>query len=82
MLLKCIDSAFYIYSILIFVDIFATWIPEFNESKIVHNVRVLTQPYLAFFRKFIPPFGVLDLSPMVAFFVLQWIKALIYYILF
>lgn len=81
-LFKCINSAFYIYSILILVDIFATWVPEFNESKIVYNIRTLTRPYLAFFRKFIPPFGVLDFSPMIAFIALQWIKSLILYIIF
>lgn len=82
MLARFIDSVFYIYFILIIVDIFATWVPEFNESKLVYNIRALTQPYLAFFRRHIPPFGALDFSPMIAIFVLQWIKVLTLYILF
>ena len=34
-------------------------------------LREVSEPYLAIFRRFIPPLGPLDLSPIVAIFVLQ-----------
>lgn len=34
-------------------------------------VRDVSEPYLAFFRRFIPPIGMFDLSPIVGLIVLQ-----------
>jgi YggT family protein len=79
---KFIHSLFYLYFILLTVDILASWVPEFNESKVVSYVRKLTQPYLSFFRGIIPPLGMVDVSPIVAFIALHFIESLVLRIIF
>jgi len=81
-LYKLISSAFSLYFILLSIDILASWVPEFNESRFVRSVRVLTQPYLSLFRERIPHIGILDISPIVAFIALQLIETLIKFIIF
>lgn len=81
-LYKLISTCFSLFFILLSIDILASWVPEVNESRFVRFIRTFTQPYLAFFRKRIPPFGVLDLSPIVAFLALQLIEMLVKYIVF
>ncbi len=40
-------------------------------------LRDVSEPYLRIFRRFIPPIGPLDLSPIVAIFVLQIVGSII-----
>lgn len=40
-------------------------------------LRDVVEPYLAFFRRFIPPLGPLDLSPIVAIILLQVVGGLL-----
>jgi YggT family protein len=69
-----------VYFILIFVRIILTWIPRIPYNPVLNSVlkfvQDVTDPYLNLFRRFLPPLrvgpGALDLSPMVAIFVL-WI---------
>jgi YggT family protein len=41
------------------------------SSALLGFLRDVVEPYLAIFRRFIPPIGPLDLSPIVAIFLLQ-----------
>lgn len=59
----------YVYDIyywLILINIFGSWFPQFQATKIGILVGKLVNPYLSIFRKFIPPLGMIDLSPIVA----------------
>lgn len=59
----------YIYDIyywLILINIFGSWFPQFQTSKIGTLVGKLVNPYLSIFRKFIPPLGMIDFSPIIA----------------
>ena len=40
-------------------------------------LREVSEPYLRIFRRFIPPLGPLDLSPIVAIFVLQIVGSIV-----
>jgi YggT family protein len=63
---------FLVYTVMIFIRILASWIPEFNNSTFVRFIAFYVDPYLNIFRKIIPPIGgVLDISPILAFFALQ-----------
>jgi uncharacterized protein YggT (Ycf19 family) len=43
----------------------------------------LVDPYLNFFRRFIPPIGgVMDISPIVAFFTLNLLEKIVLWVLF
>lgn len=68
---QIINSIFQIYTMMIFARIISSWIPQLNEYKIMQFVAAYTDPYLAFFRRFIPPLGMMDFSPIVAFLALN-----------
>jgi len=69
-----VNLAFEIYSWLIIVRILLTWIPVNPYSSVVSFITSLTDPYLNIFRRFIPPVGMIDFSPIAAFFVLEIIR--------
>jgi YggT family protein len=67
-----------VYIVLIFVRIVMSWFTRIPYNRaldaVLGFVRDVTDPYLNLFRRFLPPVrvgpGALDLSPMVATFVL------------
>jgi YggT family protein len=64
------------------VRIVGSWFPDFSRKKFMRFVAFYTDPYLNLFRRIIPPIGgVLDLTPMIAWFALQILKWLILIIL-
>lgn len=59
------------YSILIFIRILLTWIPNIDPyNPIVQVLRQLTDPVLEQARRIIPPLGMVDISSMVVLIVL------------
>ncbi len=70
-LLSLVDNFSNIYSILLAVRIISSWFYELQSSKIIKMICVVTDPYLNLFRRIIPPLGMLDISPILAFFALQ-----------
>lgn len=73
-----LDTLILVYIVLIFVRIVLSWIPRLPYNPVlgavVTFVNDVTNPYLNLFRRFIPPLrfggGGLDLSPIIAVFVL------------
>lgn len=81
MILKFIDLFFQIYLIMLFARILGSWLPaEFQRHRIMLFVNFYTDPYLNVFRKIIPPLGMVDLSPIVAIFCLQFIENFVKYV--
>lgn len=74
LLIDIINWAFKIYSILLIVYILMSWLPQLLQSPVGKILEKVADPYLAVFRRFIPPIGVIDLSPIVAIFSLQFIQ--------
>ncbi len=64
-------QALYIYSFFIIGYILMSWFPNARESSIGQFVGRIVEPYLEPFRKFVPPLGMIDLSPIVAIIVLR-----------
>jgi YggT family protein len=71
LILRAID----LYLILLIVYILMSWVPASRETKFGRMLGKITEPYLGFFRKFIPPLGMIDISPIVAIFVLNYLIA-------
>jgi YggT family protein len=73
-----VNTLIIVYIVLIFVRILMSWVPRVPYYRwldaILTFVREVTDPYLNLFRRFMPALRVggagLDLSPMVATFVL------------
>ena len=72
MLSNVVDKLFNFYYLLLMLRIFLTWLPSIDWYQQPFNfLRSLTDPFLNLFRGIIPPIGgVLDISPIIAFFVL------------
>jgi YggT family protein len=73
-----VDTLVLVYLVLIFIRIIMSWIPRMPYNRVLNAVLTfvsdVTDPYLNLFRRVIPPLrmgpGALDLSPIVATFVL------------
>lgn len=69
---KVIQLFFNIYTMMIFGRILISWMPDWQHLTIVRFIAFCTDPYLNLFRKILPPLGgVMDLSPLLAFFTLR-----------
>lgn len=74
-----------VYVVLIFVRILMSWIPRMPYNRILNGLLTfivdVTDPYLNLFRRFIPMVrigrGALDLSPIIATFVLIIVGGLV-----
>ena len=61
-----------LYSYVLIARVLMSWVPDVERTSIGRFLVRITEPYLGFFRRFIPPLplggGYLDLSPIVAIF--------------
>jgi YggT family protein len=63
-----------IYFYMIIAYVLLSWLPNARESFVGKLLGKLVEPYLAPFRKIIPPIGgMLDISPIVAMLALQFV---------
>lgn len=82
-LANVINMLFRIFYILIFVDIMASWLVALRVNlpgwaySILSAVHAIVTPILAPFRRIIPSIGGLDISPIIALFVLQFAQRFI-----
>ncbi len=70
---------FVCYTAMLFVRVISSWLPrEWQYKKFFHFLAFYTDPYLNLFRRVLPPLGgVMDLSPIIAFFVLKLLELLL-----
>ncbi|RID87249.1 YggT family protein [Peribacillus asahii] len=64
-----------VYSIALIIYILMSWFPNARESAVGQFFAKVCEPYLEQFRKFIPPLGMIDISPIVAILVLNLAKS-------
>ncbi|WP_449539937.1 YggT family protein [Ferdinandcohnia sp. Marseille-Q9671] len=67
-----ISQALVLYSYALIIYILMSWFPNARESGIGQFLTRICEPYLEPFRKFIPPLGMIDISPIVAILVLNF----------
>jgi YggT family protein len=80
-----VNTLVLVYLVLIFIRIIMSWLPRIPYNRyldmVLNFVRDVTDPYLNLFRRFLPPVrlgpGALDLSPIVATFVLIIVGSLV-----
>ena len=81
-LTQIIPWVFGFYTFMLMIRIVGSWFPSFSQHVIMRFLRFYTDPYLNLFRRVIPPIGgMLDLSPLLAFFGLQLSEMILVYIL-
>ncbi|WP_066318264.1 YggT family protein [Bacillus sp. FJAT-29814] len=64
-----------IYSWALIIYILMSWFPNARESSIGQFLSRICEPYLEPFRRIIPPLGMIDISPIVAFLVLNFAQS-------
>ncbi len=69
-----------IYSWILIIYIFMSWVPNIQNSSVGRLFARLCDPYLEPFRRFIPPIGMIDISPIAAIFVLYLAEAGVRYL--
>ena len=75
--IRIIDIVFQVYTLMLFARIISSWLPQLNQYKLMQFIRFYTDPYLNFFRRFIPPLGMMDFSPIIAFLCLSFIQNMV-----
>ena len=80
-----VSALFFVYIVLIFVYILLSMLFSFGlrmpyarwTDAVLGFLRDVSEPYLRLFRKFIPPLGPVDLSPLVAIIVLYIVRLIV-----
>jgi YggT family protein len=81
-----VDALFTVYIILILIYILVNLLFSFGlrppysryTDAVLGFLRDVCEPYLGLFRRFIPPIGMFDFSPIIALFVLYIVRQLVY----
>lgn len=70
-LYQILSTTLRLYSFSILIYVLMSWLPGARETKFGEILGAICEPYLEFFRRFIPPLGFIDISPIIALIVLQ-----------
>ncbi|MGF9908410.1 YggT family protein [Brevibacillus fortis] len=76
-----LNFAFTVYQYMIIAYILMSWVPQMRGTGIGQLLERLVEPYLAPFRRFIPPLGFIDISPIVALIALRFAQSGLFAIL-
>lgn len=83
-LINLISALVNFYEWLVVIWCFMSWFP-LREGSLMYDVAVvidrIVSPYMNLFRRFIPPLGGMDFSPIVGLFVLSFGERLIFRLL-
>ncbi|MBA9024947.1 MULTISPECIES: YggT family protein [Bacillaceae] len=72
MLVGIILTVIKFYSYALVAYILMSWFPNARETSIGQFLARISEPYLEPFRRFVPPLGMIDFSPIVAILALQF----------
>tara|TARA_Y100001968_G_C18890088_1_gene495703 strand:- start:21 stop:323 length:303 start_codon:yes stop_codon:yes gene_type:complete len=76
-----LNQTLLIYSYLLIIRVLLTWFPNLDWSNpILANLSAITDPYLNIFRGIIPPIGGIDISPILAFLLLNFAQSILNYV--
>ncbi|MDI6710602.1 MAG: YggT family protein [Thermoanaerobacterales bacterium] len=74
LLIQLVNVAFQVYSWLMIARILLSWVRHDPRNPIIRFIYEITEPFLGLFRRIIPPIGMVDISPIAAFIVLDLIR--------
>lgn len=69
-----IDLAYHILVIALIVRVIAAWFGMFRYSKWIRPAYILTDWIVEPLRRVVPPFGAMDITPLVAWLVLMFLR--------
>ncbi len=72
---ELVDRLFFLYTLVLLARVLASWIPGLGPgTPFVRLLVTLTEPVLAPLRRVVPPLGGVDVSPLVAFLLLELVR--------
>ncbi len=72
-ILAVLGQTLFIYSYILIIRVLLTWFPNLDWSNpVLSSISAITDPYLNLFRGIIPAIGGIDISPILAFVVLNF----------
>lgn len=81
MLIFILQLAFELYSLALLARVLFEWIRVPYSSRVMRFLWDATEPLLAPIRRVLPSFGGLDFSPLIAFFLLNFVERLVFMML-
>ena len=66
--------AIQVYEMILVIYVLMSWIPPLTTTAVYEFLRDLSEPFLRLFRRWIPPLGMIDLTPVIAIFVLEIVR--------
>ncbi len=69
-----LNTLFVLYNYALIIYILMSWIPGSRETTFGYFLARICEPYLEPFRKFIPPLGMIDISPIIAIVILNFAR--------
>ncbi len=73
-----LSLVFELYMLAIFVRILFGWLRVSAYSKVMSFLHKITEPVLSPIRKIVPSFSGLDISPVLAYFLLQFLRTIVF----
>lgn len=75
---ELVNDVFSLYSLILLARVVTSWIPGHGPGQpLVQLLVALTEPVLGPLRRLLPPVGGLDVSPVVAFLLLELVRRLL-----
>jgi YggT family protein len=82
LVIQFIDLIFTLLTFAIIANAILSWLPmDRYNNPVVRVLDEITAPILEPLRRFIPPFGMMDITPIIALIILQVLQALIHNLL-
>jgi YggT family protein len=78
LLLNTVDLIFTLLTLAIFARAILSWFVRDPYNPLVYWLDRLTDPILEPIRRFVPPIGMMDITPIIALFLLQILQAIIH----
>ncbi len=66
-----------VYIWIVIARVILSWVRVNPYTPVVRFIYEVTEPVMGFFRRIIPPIGMIDLSPIALFFVLKVAQAIL-----
>jgi YggT family protein len=81
-LYRLIDTVFRLVDLAILLRVLFSWINPDPYNALVRFIYEITEPILAPLRRFIPPFGGLDITPIVALLIMDFVRRILLALVF
>ncbi len=81
-LYRLIDTVFWLLDLAILLRVLFSWIHPDPSNQLVRLVYQITEPILAPLRRYIPPFGGLDITPVIALIIMDFLRRVLFALIF